>query len=811
MLNKARIDSPAFGQYEPVGTSKNTWRQRFGTLESLFSRQVTLRVIVMALLLGRAVVFGDLAPFGLALFVAVRWVSPGQTWSVAIGLSLGALLRSPGAAVNLLGCMGIYVSLERYILSQRWRNLFAGMGMASLTCLLVKVPVFLLQPPSVFDLTSTLLEAGLVTVLAYVFAHGGKSLLRQNTFELQGEQALAVSIVAAAMLMGLEGWSILGVSLKAIAAAYFVMLGAYLGGPAWGCVAGVTIGVVQNLAHPALLSQVGLYAGAGLLAGLFKDMKKIGVGLSFTLSLLLLTVYASQPGDLQQITYAALIAFALLLVSGRRWQTWFHPQLAQAQASETTGQQQAHKAQRLAIGRLRDLEAVFTQLSEIFGEKETDEGFLVEKNFNALMDHIVTDVCERCPHFNSCWQQNFYKSYHTLLNMLALADAQGELSTTRIPEALEKRCRRPVELITCANYLVKVYKLNLYYQKKIQESRSLVANQLRGVATIMHSLTRDIHLESEQQLGLADEIKGQIAALKLAVQQVEVYRRQDRVDVILTKTACKPDESLCVDQLIPLVSSLVGRPVVRMHSKCPGRSGKGKCTLCLSTSQPLRTESSVAQICRTGAGVSGDTASIKELPNGKLAVLLSDGMGNGPEASRESRATVAVLEQLLRSGFDKETAVQTINSVLMLRSPRETFATVDMAVIDLYTGIAELTKIGATAAFVKRGDKVECIQSNSLPAGILHKIDIDSRRISLQPGDLLVMLTDGLLDSQRDIADKEEWFARILRQSTQINPSELVKYLMDRASMNTRNQVIDDMTVIAIRITKGAEDVPLVS
>ena len=41
----------------------------------------------MAILLGRAVVFGDLAPFGLALFVAVRWVRPEQSWPAAIGLA----------------------------------------------------------------------------------------------------------------------------------------------------------------------------------------------------------------------------------------------------------------------------------------------------------------------------------------------------------------------------------------------------------------------------------------------------------------------------------------------------------------------------------------------------------------------------------------------------------------------------------------------------------------------------------------------------------------------------------------------------
>ena len=625
---------------------------------------------------------------------------------------------------------------------------------------------------------------------------------------------MILSITFATALIGLAGLSVGGIPLPAVVAAYMVMLAAYLGGPGWGCLVGVTVGVVLNLAQPGLLGQVGLYAGAGLLAGLFKEMKKIGVGISFTLALLLLTVYGSQPGDLRQLTLEAGIALALLFLTGHHWRSWLQPHLNQltvAGTSAALGGQQARRVQQLTAARLADLEAVFTQLAETFGEKDTDEGFLVEKNFTQLMDHIVTDVCENCAHFDVCWQQNFYKSYHALLNMLALADAHGELTMSSVPQPVLQRCQRPVELVTCANYLVKVYRVNLYWQRKMRESRTLVANQLRGVASIMHGLTRDMRMESEFQYDLTEEIREQIAALKLFVPQVEVYRRQDRVDVILTKPACQPHESLCVDQLIPLVSSLVGRPVTRMHSKCPGRTGKGKCTLCLSTSQPLQVETGVAQLARTGAGISGDSVSIKELPNGKLAVLLSDGMGNGPDASRESRATVAVLEQLLRSGFDKEVAVQTINSVLMLRSPRETFATVDMAIIDLYTGIVELTKIGATAAFLKRGDHIECISSSSLPAGILHKIDIDSSRISLQPGDILVMLTDGLLDSQRDIADKEEWFSRILRQARQEEPQALVQYLMDRASLNMRNQVLDDMTVVAIHITQETAHIPLVS
>jgi stage II sporulation protein E len=816
LLNKARIDSQAFGQYEPLASRlpRAAWRNRYQALLASLTDGATLRLLAISLLLGRAVVFGELAPFGLAFFLTVRWYRPEWSWQAAAALGLGAYLRAPGAAVSLLGSMGIFISLERFLLGSKLRNATTSTLLASFSCLLVKFPLFILQAPSLFDLTNTVLEAGLVAVLAYVLRQTGRILLGAEARELNSEQALALCVTGAAMLTGLEGWAVFGLSLRAIAAAYMVMVGAYVGGPGLGCAAGAAIGVVLNLAHPGMLGQVGLYAFAGLLAGLFRDMKKLGVGLSLTMALLLLTVYGSEPGDLGTTAAQAAVAFVLFLVTGKRWQTWLTPHVTAGGftlATEMQNDRQTARMQQVITNRLQDLEAVFLQLSETFAEQSDDEGFLVEKNFNALMDHIVTDVCEGCQHFGSCWQKDFYKSYQTLLNMLALADAHGELSLDRIPESLRQRCHKPEALVTCANYLVKVYKLNLYWQRKLGESRGLVASQLKGVAGIMHSLGREMRMDVEFEQDLAEEIKQEISKLKLFVPQVEVYRRRDRVDVTINKPACQGGESHCVDQLIPLVSSLVGRPVTRMHSKCPRQSGKAKCALCLSTSQPLQADTGVAQVCRTGAGVSGDTISVRELPSGKLAVLLSDGMGNGPEANRESRATVAVLEQLLRSGFDQETAVQTINSVLMLRSSKETFATVDMAMLDLYTGVAELTKIGATAAFLKRGDHIECVRSSSLPAGILHKIEVESFRVPLQPGDILVMITDGLLDSQKDITDKEEWFTRILRQCNQENPEALAKYLLERANMNARGQVLDDMSVVAVRITQGAASIPLVS
>ncbi len=137
--------------------------------------------------------------------------------------------------------------------------------------------------------------------------------------------------------------------------------------------------------------------------------------------------------------------------------------------------------------------------------------------------------------------------------------------------------------------------------------------------------------------------------------------------------------------------------------------------------------------------------------------MISDGMGDGPLARQESRTAVTLLEQMLRAGFDKDVTVHTINAVLALRSQGEAFATVDMALLDLYTGQAELIKIGASASYHRRGDKVDVIRATTLPAGILANIEVDTQKLALTSGDILVMLSDGVLEGQDGIADKEEW------------------------------------------------------
>lgn len=215
---------------------------------------------------------------------------------------------------------------------------------------------------------------------------------------------------------------------------------------------------------------------------------------------------------------------------------------------------------------------------------------------------------------------------------------------------------------------------------------------------------------------------------------------------------------------------------------------------------PLTAEIGVAKAAKDGTVVSGDNYVTLKIKESKYAILLSDGMGVGPKAAAESKATVTLLSQLLTTGFDERMAVKTVNSALMMRSREDTFATVDLALLNLENGQADFIKIGAAPSLLKRGDKIGVIRSTSLPIGILDQMEADTVRQCLQHGDIIVMFTDGLLDFHRGREDKEEWVVQVLANCRTEDPQNIADYLLNKARLEAGNTIPDDMTVIAIRI-----------
>lgn len=201
--------------------------------------------------------------------------------------------------------------------------------------------------------------------------------------------------------------------------------------------------------------------------------------------------------------------------------------------------------------------------------------------------------------------------------------------------------------------------------------------------------------------------------------------------------------------------------------------------------------------------VSGDGILNTPLPDGRHLIMLSDGMGFGEEAAVQSRQALRLVHQLLAAGFSSEVAVQTVNAVLLLRSPEETFATIDLVLIDLVTGRTEITKVGAPPTLLKRGKEVLRIAGSTAPVGIVGGIRPESQVRYLRPGDCLVMCTDGLWDRLEKASERRHWLEESLRRAQSVNPAALAESLLGVA-VPDGEAAPDDVTVVVINVQSGS-------
>ncbi|HCM13282.1 MAG TPA: stage II sporulation protein E, partial [Lachnospiraceae bacterium] len=168
-------------------------------------------------------------------------------------------------------------------------------------------------------------------------------------------------------------------------------------------------------------------------------------------------------------------------------------------------------------------------------------------------------------------------------------------------------------------------------------------------------------------------------------------------------------------------------------------------------------------------------------------------------AGDESETVMSLLEQMIEAGFKAEMAIKLINSSLVLKSEKQTFSTIDMSILNLFTGMCEFIKIGAASTFIKRENWVETISSTTLPIGMFGSVDYDTVAKKLYEGDIVIMVTDGVLDSIPE-EDKEGYMEKMLMEIKSSNPQEIANRILDSTLQNSNYVPRDDMTIIAAGI-----------
>lgn len=199
-------------------------------------------------------------------------------------------------------------------------------------------------------------------------------------------------------------------------------------------------------------------------------------------------------------------------------------------------------------------------------------------------------------------------------------------------------------------------------------------------------------------------------------------------------------------------------------------------------------------------GISGDSYMWEELPDGRFAIVLSDGMGNGKTAATESSLAVAAVIKLLKAGLEVELVLKLLNSILLLNAENEIFSTIDLGILDKKTGKMKFYKIGAATTFIKRKNSVETVKVSAMPMGIVDGLKIDYVTVHLNPGDQVIMISDGVTDSKREDLSMD-WLAETIGEIKSKDPQTMCDLIMNRAVENYGLKEKDDLTVLSVRVS----------
>ncbi len=200
-------------------------------------------------------------------------------------------------------------------------------------------------------------------------------------------------------------------------------------------------------------------------------------------------------------------------------------------------------------------------------------------------------------------------------------------------------------------------------------------------------------------------------------------------------------------------------------------------------------------VTRSDAGgdeVSGDTIGVTECESGNLFAVLSDGMGSGDEARRVSEFTASALLSLLPCGADAARLTYLVNSVL-LGTGDECPATLDLFCFDLIMGEARFIKAGAVCSYIKRGESLFRIKSETMPLGVLSAPEAESVSAEIRDGDIVVIMSDGVTGACEDAP----WLIEALRADA----ASLDAYASAIIDGAKRAGTRDDASVVAVRIS----------
>ena len=736
-----------------------------------------------------------LAPFGLAYLIAITNYEKKYILSSSLGVIVGYI-----TLFNKVNNFSAYIIISTIVtiismikLNKKARNIASFITVFSG---LFIYGVLVGSSDIILHFIGAISVTALVFPIYYVVSYTLKCIEEINTQHFFSiDEIVSIELFICLLIVGIGTLSINDISFRNIAAILFIVVLAFISDTNMGAGAGITMGIILGFATGNLMESIAIYGACGLVAGIFRESGKLFTALSFNIIFIIVTLYSGVFNNISFIE--ALVGTGIFLLIPKKIYNKISLEINKDKKVGHFSEVRFDEIKDELTERLRDFTEVLSIMGKSLNNLVGNDKLAIKNKGNALVENLSDRTCSDCDMRYMCWKRELHQTYNAFSDLIR----NYENNSGSFPHELEKKCIKKYALVKNLEDIMNIYMVNETLKSRLGEGRKILSNHINNMSVTISEIVDEFGNELHLCTDVEKSIKKSLLKYGINFGSLICYNdKNGRIKIKMQMENCMGSQT-CIKTVLPIISETIGKNMSIGSEGCNINSKNNMCEIVIEEAPKYHINSHVAVATKEGEKFTGDSYSYGRTKDGNYITVISDGMGSGPEAGLESKVSVEIIEKFMEVGFDEKIAIDAVNAIMSIKfSEDEKFSTLDMNKIDLYTGNAKFMKVGAIESFIKRGNKVEVINSNTLPFGVLEEPDVDTVEKQVGNGDVIVSISDGILDVKNDGSFDTTWLIEFLKSTKYRQPKDLSIAILEKAKELSGGKAKDDMTVVVSKV-----------
>ena len=777
-------------------------------LKEIFRYQ-NIIIYVLTFLLSTLSIKGEVVPFGLAMVAACVGESVpliGVFISATIGTLIGNGLASTGNFLITIAVYFAFVLLFRGKVAVEERNeIVKTGGKLFAACFIISIIKSFIDVFLLYDVFMGAVSASLIYVFYKIFVNGLaciKDLNEKKAFTI--EELIAGIIIISLASSVFNDLNIFSLNISNIIIIFMIMVLGWKNGMLIGAVSGVSIGLAMSFLEGTSFVQISMFAISGILAGLLNRFGKIGVIVGFLLGNAILTYFVRGASTMVIYFREIFIASIGLLLVPSNIKIEIEELLGKDKLLKPSGDVRLEDKNTEVSKKLKTISEMFNELMSSSTKEE------IEERENFVQDFL--DNLEEVK--NNIFYEEISNEDNGIARDICTILTKNEIIVDKdLIEILKEHNNYVImrdenikndlqEIVKIANRTLKIFQINRAKQEERKNAVKTMNENLKGVVKVIDKCAEEITEKKENKFAKKEqEILILFKNKNLNINNCNIKKLKNEkyiVELNLDYNDLRLREKDIITNIADIISKSIGTKITLQRERKDEERKIYKQVYSSEDKFVLQVGS--ARITKDNSEISGDCSLQIKLADGKYLLAIADGMGTGPKAREYSKLSLRLIKQMLSAGFDKEESVKFINSRLNYVGASKRYSTLDVSILDLYTGKIEILKNAACNTYIKNKKNIRTIESDNLPIGMIDNIELKSQTIDISDGDILVMCSDGIIDSSND--DNRDWISDFLKNISTNNVQKIADLILAEAIDNNYGIAQDDMTVIVSKILK---------